>query len=316
MLHYKQMGVEYTIRRSAELREGLKGGDLEHGWGKQYLWGAAEIADRWAKLRADCGPVPGLGTLSQIRSIDYDEDHAVAESGLFDASWYMAAYPDVAAEDANALSHYCIHGWKEGRKPNFYFQSEEYLRDKPDVRESGRNPLLHYFTQGERAGSKPSPWFEPAWYRVKYQLAEAENALAHYLAHRSSGLFSPNPDFDVVAYCAIHPRDRATISDPFEEYIAAAQEPALTEVADVEPAPRLVAFSEVLQKLGVDPEPPGLREALRPLLEHVQVDEEAYRWAYADVVTAIREGVYSSGRAHFVQHGYFEGRSPRPDRGE
>ena len=312
MLHYKQMGVEYTIRRSAELRQGLKGGDLQNGWGKQYLWGAAEIADRWAKLRADCGPVPGLGTLARVKSIDYDEDHAVAESGLFDAEWYMTAYPDVAAEDANALSHYCIHGWKEGRKPNFYFQSEEYLRDNPDVRESGRNPLLHYFTQGERAGIKPSPWFEPAWYRDKYQLGEAENALAHYLVNRSSGLVSPNPDFDVLAYCAAYPRDTAKINDPFEEYIAAAQEPVLTEVTAAERVTELAPFSEVLQKLGVNTEPPGFREALRLLLQHVHVDEDAYRRAYADVAIAIREGAYSSGRAHFVQHGYFEGRSPRP----
>ena len=316
MLHYKQLGVEYTIRRSAELRQGLKGGDLENGWGKQYLWGAAEIADRWAKLRADAGPVPGLGTLSRIDSVDYDEDHAVAESGLFDAAWYLASYPDVVAEDANALSHFCIHGWKEGRKPNFYFQPEEYLQNNPAVRDSGRNPLLHYFVQGERAGSKPSPWFDPIWYRDHYQLDEAASPLAHYLANRSSGRFSPNPDFDVLQYCAAHPRDADGSGDPFEEHVLANQASESVESVVSEPSIALAPFSELLERLGIDPEPPGLREALRPLLEHIYVDEQRYRQAYPDVEVAVQEKVYDSGRAHFVQHGYFEGRSPRPDIGE
>jgi len=313
MLHYKQLGVEYTINRSAELRQGLKGGDIENGWGKQYLWGAAEIAHRWANLRADAGPVPGLGTLSRMDPKDYDDDHTMATSGLFDTAWYLASYPDVVAEDADALSHFCIHGWKEGRKPNFYFEPEEYLQNNPEVKESGRNPLLHYFLQGERAGIKPSPWFDPNWYRNHYDLDQSTSPLAHYLIHRSTGRFSPNPDFDVVAFCATHPRDPKKPGDPFEEYIQASQAPAPAEPVIPEPGLRLMPFGELLSLLGIEPEPPGLRAALRPLLEHVYVDERRYRQAYPDVELAVQGKFYDSGRAHFVEHGYFEGRDPRPD---
>ena len=116
----------------------------------------------------------------------------------------------------------------------------------------------------------------------------------------------------MAGFCVTHPRDPERPSDPFQEHVRETEAPPpAPDVAD--PAIALMPFSELLLKLGLDPEPPGLREALRPLLAHVDVDEQAYIRAYPDVEAAIQANAYSSGRAHFVQHGYFEGRSPRPD---
>jgi hypothetical protein len=48
---------------------------------------------------------------------------------------------------------------------------------------------------------------------------------------------------------------------------------------------------------------------LRCLLEHVEFDETQYLRCNPDVATAIRKGEMPSGREHFIQAGYFEGRT-------
>lgn len=122
LLHFKQLGVDYLIARSAELRRGLKSRDLAEGWGVHYTWSAAEIAATWQEIKDASGPVPGLGVLRDVEPAKYFEDERIVEqSGVFDDTWYLTAYPDVESAGADPLSHYCIHGWKEGRQPNFYF---------------------------------------------------------------------------------------------------------------------------------------------------------------------------------------------------
>ena len=37
-----------------------------------------------------------------------------------------------------------------------------------------------------------------------------------------------------------------------------------------------------------------------------------YRRAYPDVAAAIDSGSFESARQHYIEHGYFEGRSPCP----
>lgn len=49
---------------------------------------------------------------------------------------------------------------------------------------------------------------------------------------------------------------------------------------------------------------------LRQMLHGLNVDEEWYRSTYADIGDAIANGDVGSAKAHFVEHGYFEGRLP------
>jgi glycosyltransferase involved in cell wall biosynthesis len=113
----------------------------------------------------------------------------VAESGLFDAAYYLAANPDVAADP---VRHFVLHGGAEGRNPSplfdcaacacqndlpagtnpllWYlerrlaelrdqdlFSEEEYLARNPDVAAAGADPLWHFLTRGVHEGRGGSP---------------------------------------------------------------------------------------------------------------------------------------------------------------
>jgi hypothetical protein len=44
------------------------------------------------------------------------------------------------------------------------------------------------------------------------------------------------------------------------------------------------------------------------ILQHVEFDEDSYLETNADVAASVRQGIWASGKAHFVARGYFEGR--------
>ena len=76
---------------------------------------------------------------------------------LFDADWYLAKNPDVAAAVAaghtDALTHFAYYGWKEDRDPSRWFDLSAYKDAYPDVAAvQGLNPLLHYLAYGYHEG--------------------------------------------------------------------------------------------------------------------------------------------------------------------
>ena len=230
LLHYKQLGVDYPIARSAELRRGLRPRDLTKGWAFHYSWNAVEIAAYWQEVRSASGPVPGLGTLKHVDPAEYfDEERIVEQSGLFDAKWYLEAYPDVESAGADPLTHYCTHGWKEGRRPNFYFDPEWFSANYPDMQTADRNPFCDYVMRGEKEGAWPSPLFHTDWYRAEHGLSVEESPLRHYLSQRTSGRVSPLPDFDVVEYCQSYPEILTAGGDPFEDHCKRDAEAAQAE---------------------------------------------------------------------------------------
>jgi hypothetical protein len=66
----------------------------------------------------------------------------------FDPKFYLAAYPDVAAQSVDPLEHYMNIGWREGRNPCAHFSTTGYLLANPDVRAAGTNPLVHFLEHG------------------------------------------------------------------------------------------------------------------------------------------------------------------------
>jgi hypothetical protein len=86
------------------------------------------------------------GLLAQLRLPDWLRSRGsraariIRASGLFDAAWYLEAYPDVAVREVDPLEHYIRYGAREGRDPNRLFSSSWYLASNPDVTESGLNP--------------------------------------------------------------------------------------------------------------------------------------------------------------------------------
>jgi hypothetical protein len=219
LLHYKQLGTEYLIARSSELRQGLRSGDLEKEWGTHYTWSAAKLRANWKKMKAGAATVPGLGSLSHIEPSKYAEEESVVRlSGLIDGKWYLGAYPDVDSVKADPLLHFSIHGWREGRKPNFYFDPRWYRRKYPRLSSAKRNPLYDFIVRGEAEDAWPSPFFDTPWYRKEYGLSPTESPLRHYMARRGSGQVSPNPEFDAIEYCRSHPEVVTEGDDPFEHY--------------------------------------------------------------------------------------------------
>ncbi|MFO1047649.1 MAG: glycosyltransferase family 2 protein [Geminicoccaceae bacterium] len=58
LLHYKKLGLDYEISRSAELRTGLGSTDLENKWGYQYLYSPEHIRERFERAASEAKPVP------------------------------------------------------------------------------------------------------------------------------------------------------------------------------------------------------------------------------------------------------------------
>jgi hypothetical protein len=52
-------------------------------------------------------------------------------------------------------------------------------------------------------------------------------------------------------------------------------------------------------------------EVIKLLLRGAAFDEKWYISKYADVAEAVKTGAFKSGRHHFIEVGYFEGRRPR-----
>jgi len=200
-----------------------------------------------------------------------------------------------------------MYGWREGRSPNLYFQPDWYSAENPAAGADGANPLLHYIREGERSGRRPSPWFDPVWYRNRYQIAENDSPLRHYLMHRSGALFSPLPESEA-----------AELLEPDEEDVVSEAETQEQEPAVEDEFPM---FADVVAILGVDPQasddpltvaPDDLRQVLRLFLNTARFDEEGYLREYPDVADAVTDSRLTSGREHFIEFGYFEGRNPLP----
>ena len=91
------------------------------------------------------------------------EKHVLSRNGepidtaslIFDAEWYVQAYPDVGTAGIDPVQHYLQTGFREGRNPNPYFDTGWYVAAYPDVASHGEDPFLHYIFYGAREGRKP-----------------------------------------------------------------------------------------------------------------------------------------------------------------
>ena len=90
-----------------------------------------------------------------INKQEYNEKRQieiVRKSPLFDAKWYLEQNPDVKNKKMGAVKHYVKYGWKEGRNPSIYFNTNDYLKANSDVKNIGMNPLVHYEMFGKYEG--------------------------------------------------------------------------------------------------------------------------------------------------------------------
>lgn len=76
---------------------------------------------------------------------------------MFDAAYYAARRPDVAAARISPVLHYALAGAWEGADPSAKFSTDYYWKRHQDVAQSGLNPLIHYVLFGEAEGRSVLP---------------------------------------------------------------------------------------------------------------------------------------------------------------
>ncbi len=82
----------------------------------------------------------------------FSDYETIRKSGLFDAEYYLATYPDVAERNLDPLVHYLEEGAREGRNPHPDFDGAFYLEQCRAKGEQPTNPLIHYLRIGEARG--------------------------------------------------------------------------------------------------------------------------------------------------------------------
>ncbi|MCB8879779.1 hypothetical protein ACELLULO517_06000 [Acidisoma cellulosilytica] len=170
----------------------------------------------------------------------------IEASGLFDVDFYLASYPDVRGDGQDPLTHFLDFGWREGRRPNAYFDPTwycgQYLNRTTGIE---INPLVHYALHGEERAFRPIIYFETEWYRRTYRLSGTTSPLLHYLRHRRSQRFSPISYFDVDFYMRQRGQAVGPNRDPFAHFLRVGL------YYDIDPSP---AFNTAQYRAAMMPE--------------------------------------------------------------
>lgn len=145
----------------------------------------------------------------------------INKSNLFNPTWYLKQYPDVAASAIPPLKHYIKFGEKEGRRPHPLFYPIWYLKNNPDVATSGIGPFYHYLEYGWKEGRRPNQFFDAQWYLQQNRdvAAAGIEPLQHYSQWGWKEKRSPNPLFDIIWYLEQYPELLEKGEEPLAHYI-------------------------------------------------------------------------------------------------
>lgn len=164
-------------------------------------------------------------------------------SRQFDRKFYLNVNQDVSdASGVDPVTHYCVHGWKEGRDPTPNFSTKYYLLANPDVQRAGVNPFWHFLKHGKKEGRVGS-WkaknsenssvkadelslvlnaFDQDYYRARYPDVKGKSGtelVHHYCTDGWREGRDPSPSFSTKYYLeANHDVAKANIN-PFWHYL-------------------------------------------------------------------------------------------------
>lgn len=255
---------------------------------------------------------------------------------FFDAAWYLAANPDVAAAasagQTTALQHYFTYGLPEGRSPSWFFSEAYYLAANPDVAQAVQQGQVssgygHYITYGADELRSPNAFFNEVYYRRAYPDVNSVVAVSdtitsgalHYWTYGRHEGRQPSARFHERAYRLAYPDVAAALAanaltSAYEHFMRWGRaenrlpDPVFSETdylnlnPDVESAVTAGTFSSGLAHwLAL-----GASEARTPT---ALFDPEWYLIEYPDVVTALNAAKYASAYQHFVVEGLAAGRS-------
>jgi len=121
----------------------------------------------------------------------------VAQSGLFDAEYYLRSNPDIAELNVDPLTHYLESGCRERRDPSAKFSTEHYLSQCGALGEAPDNALLHYLTVGAERGLTPR-----AGHKRSGQVVAGRGTRVSARARKSNGAvtaLSPAPTDETIS---------------------------------------------------------------------------------------------------------------------
>jgi Ca2+-binding RTX toxin-like protein len=235
-------------------------------------------------------------------------------SALFDTPFYLDHSPDVFQAGVDALFHYNVFGFHEGRDPNAWFDTSGYLAVNPDVAAAGINPLDHFHQFGWAEGRDPSADFDTRLYLINNPdvAAAGIDPLEHFLQVGSSegrqafAAIGQNiaGGFDAEFYLFHNPDVAAAGIDPWLHYNVAGRFEGRNPNAWFDTAGYLSHYTDVAAA-GINPllhyEVFGWTEGRDP---HAGFDTLGYLAANPDVAAA-----HINPLDHFLQFGIYEGRA-------
>ncbi|GEO38378.1 hypothetical protein SAE02_25260 [Skermanella aerolata] len=206
----RMFGIVRADRRSAAL-DAADGGVRQCGFSIPLPGGARHVAfhragsdliaafdlDRAGNVAAPRPSVPLSGQEDAAKP-GPSEDPQESFRRLFDADWYLAAYPLAAVEidrgvAASASAHWLAQGAAQGWNPTFWFDETWYLAHNDDAAAavatgSAASGFLHWLATGSAEWRRPGPVFDPAAHRQADPLsgADGREVVAAWLAALST----------------------------------------------------------------------------------------------------------------------------------
>jgi hypothetical protein len=150
---------------------------------------------------------------SYLQLLDRLEDHARHEAARMGADWHtnMVANPEQHGTMKQALTLLLLG----------LFDAQYYLTAYPDIATCGADPLLHYVEYGDREGRWPNAHFSPQTYRTQFdgETLGAVCALYHYaVLGEDLGIGSPTA-FDPRRYLSSNPDIQPWLDRPMTHFL-------------------------------------------------------------------------------------------------
>jgi hypothetical protein len=166
----REAALAASAARESALRDRAEAAEAECAALREQVAGWHGMATRLGEwVRAVCA-APGRDTLEALRAaagrggrtgwaarllgrrrasraeLQRLADAAVIRGhALFDAGWYIACHPELAASGADPVLHYVLHGAAAGADPGPHFDAKMYVGANPG---GAANPLAHAIRNG------------------------------------------------------------------------------------------------------------------------------------------------------------------------
>lgn len=110
--------------------------------------GGAQSKPRIAPFPMKRALSPFLKKAASVSDLSVLNDRElIVQFGDFDASYYLAHYPEVQVSGLTPLEHFLDVGWQKGYQPNLSFNVKAYLATHPELNEASTNPYAHYLRE-------------------------------------------------------------------------------------------------------------------------------------------------------------------------